>query len=445
MLLCMYAAYRMSLASVKHLRFNRVMLMSSYALSVVLPLFWLIDHEFGLFSFGSLPAAAVSGNHTLLPVAAENSPDLHTMPTVHSSWAPILLGVYFSGVIIATIHMIVTGMRLMHIVRNGERHEITSRHTLILTEDPHIAPFSWRKYIVMSHSDYQESGRLIMTHEIKHIEARHWLDLYVAQFFMIFQWYNPGAWLMREELKAVHEYQADDAVISSGVLIYDYQILLIKKAVGARFPSLANSLNHSQLKKRVNMMYKTSSSKWSRLRSLALAPAAAVAVLTFSVPAVASLISATSDAEIDLIQDKVSENTPIVHASDSADGIDSGASVTDDEETVYKSAQKMPAFPGGETELLKALYYSIIYPPEALSAGKQGSVIVQFVIRSNGKVTSPRILRSVDPLLDAEALRVVSTLPDFIPATIDDKPVAVYYTLPIKFSLVTSDSTEKSK
>lgn len=193
------------------------------------------------------------------------------------------------------------------------------------------------------------------------------------------------------------------------------------------------------------MMYKTSSSKWSRLRSLALAPAAAVAVLTFSVPAVASLISATSDAEIDLIQDKVSENTPIVHASDSADGIDSGASVTDDEETVYKSAQKMPAFPGGETELLKALYYSIIYPPEALSAGKQGCVIVQFVIRSNGKVTSPRIVRSVDPLLDAEALRVVSTLPDFIPGTIDDKPVAVYYTLPIKFSLVTSDSTEKSK
>lgn len=193
------------------------------------------------------------------------------------------------------------------------------------------------------------------------------------------------------------------------------------------------------------MMYKTSSSKWSRLRSLALAPAAAVAVLTFSVPAVASLISATSDAELGLIQDKVSENTPIVHASDSADGIDSGVAVTDDEETVYKSAQKMPTFPGGETELLKTLYRNIMYPPKALSAGKQGSVIVQFVIRSNGKVTSPRILRSVDPLLDAEALRVVSTLPDFIPGTIDDKPVAVYYTLPIKFSLVTSDSTEKSK
>lgn len=192
------------------------------------------------------------------------------------------------------------------------------------------------------------------------------------------------------------------------------------------------------------MMYKTSSSKWSRLRSLALAPAAAVAVLTFSVPAVASLISATSDAELGLIQSKVSEKAPIVHASDSANGIDSSVSVNDDEK-VYKIAQKMPTFPGGEAELLKTLNYSIIYPPEALSAGKQGLVIVQFVIRSNGKVTSPRILRSVDPLLDAEALRVVSTLPDFIPGTIDDKPVAVYYTLPIKFSLVTSDSTEKSK
>lgn len=177
----------------------------------------------------------------------------------------------------------------------------------------------------------------------------------------------------------------------------------------------------------------------------ALVPAAAVAVLTFSVPAVASLISATSDAELGLIQDKVSEKTPIVHASDSADGIDSGVAVTDDEETVYKSAQKMPTFPGGETELLKTLYYSIIYPPEALSAGKQGLVIVQFVIRSNGKVTSPRIVRSVDLLLDAEALRVVNALPDFIPGTIDGKPVAVYYTVPIKFSLAKSQSTEKSK
>ena len=101
----------------------------------------------------------------------------------------------------------------------------------------------------------------------------------MAQLVAVFQWYNPAAWLMREELKAVHEYQADSGVISSGVNPREYQMLLIKKAVGARFPSLANSLNHSKLKKRITMMYNPKTSASRRLRVLALAPAFAAAVL----------------------------------------------------------------------------------------------------------------------------------------------------------------------
>ncbi|MDE5647163.1 MAG: TonB family protein [Muribaculaceae bacterium] len=441
LLTCMYVTYKWMLSSEKHAAFNRALLLAVYAVSIIIPLAWINRHR---FIYGT--HAPVMDNIEQLPANITISASQLPLPdTAATNWNNILFAVYLLGMLAVLLHTSVIAFRLMCVIKNGNHTKIASNQTLVLTGNTNISPFSWFRYIVMSENDYNQYGRLIMTHEKRHLDLYHWIDLYVTQLFITFQWYNPAAWLMRDELRNIHEYQADDAVISSGAEIYQYQMLLIKKAVGARFPSLANSLNHSQLKKRVNMMYKTSPSKWSRLRSLALAPAAAVAVLTFSVPAVASLINATSAAELALIQDKVSEKTPIVHAPDSIGSIHSGVNVTDDGEIVHKMAQKMPTFPGGEVELMKTLYYNIIYPSEAITAGKQGTVVVQFVIRSNGKVASPRILRKVDPLLDAEALRVVSALPDFIPGTIDDKPVAVYYTLPIKFSLVTSESTEKDK
>ncbi len=85
---------------------------------------------------------------------------------------------------------------------------------------------------------------------------------------------------MIEEMKNVHEYQADNAVINSGADMRKYQYLLIEKAVGKRFPSPANSLNHSNLKKRVTMMYKSKPSAMRRLAGIAVIPAAAAALLS---------------------------------------------------------------------------------------------------------------------------------------------------------------------
>lgn len=140
-----------------------------------------------------------------------------------SDWMDILLAVYILGAVIVAVHTVVVTVRLMQIVRSGEHMQFPN-YTLILIDDVDISPFSWRKYIIMSRQDYREFGSLVLAHEIKHLEARHWMDLYIAQLVTVLQWYNPAAWLMREELKTVHEYQADDAVITSGVKIYDYSI-----------------------------------------------------------------------------------------------------------------------------------------------------------------------------------------------------------------------------
>ena len=131
-----------------------------------------------------------------------------------------------------------------------------------------IAPFSWMKYIVISRKDLEENGREILIHEAAHIRHRHSIDLLIANVCVFFQWFNPGAWLLKQELQNIHEYEADETVINEGVNAKDYQLLLIKKAVGTRLYSMANSFNHSKLKKRITMMLKEKSSPWARMKYL---------------------------------------------------------------------------------------------------------------------------------------------------------------------------------
>jgi len=217
-------------------------------------------------------------------------------------WLTAVLWIYLSGVVLTAVQTLLIASRLWRIISAGETVR-EGRYKIILTDDRSIAPFSWWRYVVMSRSDWNESGRMILTHELQHLSLHHWIDLAVAQIISIFQWYNPSAWLMREEFKTVHEYQADKAVLESGIPARDYQMLLIKKAVGARFPSLANSLNHSKLKKRITMMYKSKSSGEQRLKALALMPALGLALMAAALPQAKAAISTIDNSR--MLPDKV--------------------------------------------------------------------------------------------------------------------------------------------
>ncbi|WP_285798775.1 M56 family metallopeptidase, partial [Duncaniella freteri] len=240
LLALMYMAYKWVLASENQHRFNRIVLWSIYLVSLsAIPLGgaadrWLAD------SSEALPAGLIEvGGIMMLPVAEDSA-------SLADIICSAILWIYVSGMVVAMLHTGVVAVRLALIVRSGSGADACGQR-VILIRDEGIAPFSVMGAIVMSHKDYAESGEMIVAHECCHVRHRHWVDLVMAQLVAVFQWYNPAAWLMREELKAVHEYQADSGVISSGVNPREYQMLLIKKAVGARFSSLANSLNHSKL------------------------------------------------------------------------------------------------------------------------------------------------------------------------------------------------------
>ncbi len=424
----MYLVYKWILSGENQHGYNRAVLLGIYSISFAAPPF--------------IPTLS----HML-----DRGPDEHGtvtvgMPTVEfgtvdsaapSVLATVLTVVYFSGVFAVVVATCYSTLRLNNIIRKGERYD-RDGFTLVVHDDNGLAPFSWRNYIVMNRKDFAESGDLILAHETKHVNARHWVDLMVAQAVAAFQWYNPAAWLMREELKTVHEYQADEAVILSGTDMKQYQMLLIKKAVGGRFQSLANSLNHSNLKKRITMMYKSKSPVGRRLRVLALAPAALVAVAVVNIPAVASALTSASHA---LDGGKVTKNDGIsvTNASETT----AAAFGEQSPQKVYEMVQVAPEYPGGINELLKTLGMNLRYPAEAMATNIQGRVVVRFVVTEKGKIASPEVVKSVSPELDAEAIRVIQTLSDFNPGTIDGKPVSVYYTLPIMFKLAPDPEKKK--
>lgn len=161
-----------------------------------------------------------------------------------------------------------------------EVHEVEGATIIVASEE--LSPFSWGRYIVLSARDMAENGEAILNHELAHIRLGHTRDLVLFDLLMVGQWFNPAMWLLRRELRAIHEYEADRAVIAQGVDPRNYQMLLIKKAVGERWCSVANSLNHSNLKNRITMMLQKRTSRWAATKCLLLLPLVGLAVGAFA-------------------------------------------------------------------------------------------------------------------------------------------------------------------
>lgn len=505
----LYLSYKWVLAGENQLRFNRAVLWSIYVVSLAaLPLSGLLE---SLQHVQSVPLAPIDFENlavTEVPYTDYVEEEVPRQPL----YLTVMLWLYLAGMVAVLCQTLWIAIRLGRIISRGVTVE-EGRFRVIVIDDEGIAPFSWCRYVVMSRRDWEENGRMILTHELQHLGLRHWIDLLVAQLVGIFQWYNPAAWLMREELKAVHEYQADRAVLESGVGARDYQMLLIRKAVGAKFPSLANSLNHSKLKKRITMMYAGRTSARRRLRGLLLLPALGVAIALTGFSVVASVISDTASAEFmsdsDLSETLLKEAGPVEPVMDEAVPAEEvsivstsatkaaveerggGAEVKKDVpppvlrneageaeepallaaseaspkvaaesgavaepalepsvqqlsasthfegnfEKVLTVVEKKPMFPGGESELLKYVSRNIRYPLEAQKNNIQGRVVLQFVVKNDGSIGPVRVIRHKDPLLDEEAVRVVKSLPSFIPGELNGEPVSVWYTLPVSFKL----------
>ena len=440
-----YLFYRLLLARETFHRFNRFSLLGILLLSCLLPLV-----EVSVKQETEVHQTMLTLEQLLMMADAVNATEAGARTeTATVTWIQVALLVYLAGIVFFAFRNVYSLVRLLMLLKSGKKEDIGSylpgrkeRVTLIV-HNCDIAPFSWMGYIVISRKDLEENGREILIHELAHIHNRHSWDLLVADVCIFFQWFNPASWLLKQELQNIHEFEADETVIKEGVDAKQYQLLLIKKAVGTRLYSMANSFNHSSLKKRITMMLKEKSNPWARVKYLYVLPLAALAVTAFARPEVSAVTDEISSAKVNDLAEMVKTNLPESVVEAVKDTLPPGVihvpqEVKDDLKgtPVFEVVEQMPEYPdGGMAGLMEYFKKNMRYPEAAKEAGMQGRVTVQFVVNKDGSISGAKVLRSVEPDFDAEAIRLVNAMPKWKPGMQDGKPVPVKFTVPVKFML----------
>lgn len=451
----LFLPYMLILRKESFFRLNRTVLLLILLLSLVLPLMNI--HSLSWDSQPVVQAARQQMVEVGIPVnAGMLLPEVAVQGErngIQASWFHIVSFLFVLGTLFVFFLRVSQILRMGYVIRTGSLWHQREDGVMVYCHADDVSPFSWMDNIVISARDYDENAREILLHERAHVMARHSWDLLLLALLQTMQWWNPLVYILGGSLRDVHEYEADDFVLRSGVSAKAYQLLLIKKVVGASSYTFANNFDHSLTLKRITMMQKSKSSVWMRSKVLYIIPMATLALSAFATSESVS----PSGNEIAKNEDKVIKISPsgqadgtkkvgssVVFPTDSSvvcllDGkeatqetaralspeeIESITVVKNPEaaasmgypgKTVqviktkkdgavlssYDTPQKVSYVPnpgvqaqfkGGEGALMKWLATNIKYPSEAQSQGVMGRVQVEFFITETGQITNIRAI-----------------------------------------------------
>ena len=431
-LLVFYLFYRFLLKKETFHRFNRVVLVGTAMLSFLLPLCIITIHK---------PVEMDPVAPEPVVVAAELSapePVPFVEPTL--PWWPVALTILFwVGVAFVLGRVIVSLLSIIRIIRQGEP-VVEEDGCQIIVTDRDIDPFSWMKCIVLSRKDWEAPHASILTHEKAHIAFGHSTEVLLVDVLTALQWFNPAIWMLRSDLKELHEYEADDAVLRAGANLKEYQYLLIRKAVSKSGYSVANSFNHSILKNRITMMSKSKSPLSRGLRVLWLLPLVCLAI---------GLQARTVYVPVDKDSEKnVSDEKPRGYLSEIVVIGYAGREATPRPKSLETDEWPSVKNPDCDTEAVCRENFSwwlnarLIYPDEAKT--DEGTVLAKFTVGTDGKVKDIGILWSVSEQLDRIVAQQIAKSPDWTPAMKDGKPVEMTFIQPVVFKVRVSSRTTSS-
>ncbi|WP_299269955.1 M56 family metallopeptidase [uncultured Prevotella sp.] len=305
-------------------RLNRIIILGCLILSFAVPLIHITS--------GTNPTVAMVRQAVQLP---EIMIDGNGSKQPTWNLADIIIGIYTIGVVAIFTMIVVQTASLIQRLRKCEHIADNSGNTIVLT-DYAISPFCFFHYIVMSRDDYANNRGFILTHEQEHIRLHHYIDLVVLQVATIIQWFNPFVWLIGKNLKAIHEFEVDEAVLNKGIDATQYQQFLVIKAVGNRLQPFANNLNKESLKRRIIMMNQKKSNRWMMLKALFVIPVATLAVSVFAnttdMRSMAKAANTTANS--------ISTNNMQTKQSD---------------KKIFRVVEEMPKFKGGDAKLMEFL------------------------------------------------------------------------------------------
>ena len=410
-----YAFYLLVMRRTTFFRFNRVLLLAGSYLCLLLP----------FIPLRTVSASALSSELTMTGVGAA---DISRELSASFPWKEALLALYLAGALVTLALCLLSAWKMGRLIRRGESTPMEGC-TLVLLEGE-ISSFSWGRKVVMSRKDLRENPA-IFTHEKMHVRHRHSLDFLLFLPLQILFWWNPLVWITREELRLLHEYEADEGVIQNGIDATQYQLLLVRKAVGEQRFTLASGFQHAKLKNRITMMLKPTTSGWMRYAYLAMIPTLAALMYACNPSKnTAEPTSVPAETQVQaeqVVQAAVQNVAPAVSA----------AEMNKDAESVrFSLVDKKPRFNGGDAnEFSKWVNSQLTYPAQAKADGVQGRVTLQFTVGADGVLRDVRVLRGVREDLDSEAVRVISASPKWTPGEQDGKPVAVTYAYPVIYQL----------
>ena len=360
-LIAFYLLWKLLLSRETFHRFNRVALLVVMALALVLP--WM---RFTLDSPSPVTEQMVMIEELIVTPSGVVLPQQAEQPW---SVLDIVTVIYAAGMAIILGWLLHSQLSLYHMLKKGRKESLPGGITLHVLPGE-VAPFSYFNHIAISEQDYRNNPREILIHEQAHIRLRHSLDVMFTSVVTLFQWWNPAAWLLCRELRQVHEYEADKAVLNEHVDVKQYQLLLIRKSVGDQVFSMANNFNYQSLKKRIRMMTINKSNQWNKLWALAVVPVIALALLAFAnLKTEAAVIPVTADEPASVIQPVASqpEAAPVAiekNVEEKAVEEKAPEAVAQDNK-IYEAPEVMPEFPGGLEELVKFLQMNVKYPAQA--------------------------------------------------------------------------------
>ncbi len=391
---------------------NRSMLLILLAASVLIP----------LFTVNVAPTAAVLPE-VLLPVfwVGGQIEQESIVSSRNFSWQEILFFAYLIGVIIASSKF-VWGTLKLWIQLKSATLQVYNGNKLVV--HPRFEPASFFGYIMLPSFDPTDADhQLILKHESVHCTQRHTLDLILIQLLKVFFWFNPFIFMYERLIREVHEFQADHFVTRFHSEIA-YSKLLLRLATKSNSNHLVHSFNQFQTKKRIMMMTQTNTKPVQKARFILALPLLALFIAVFSFES-----SANSKGEFPESADIL--NTNLQPATDTVSVI-----LGKDGNQVFDVVEIQPNPAGGKMEgWMKYLAESIKYPEEAKKQGIEGTVIIVFVINSDGTISDVETLRGIGGGCDEEAMRVIQNAPKWTPGLQGGKPVNCRMRLPIRFKL----------
>jgi TonB family protein len=365
------------------------------------------------------------------------------------TWYQYIGIVYIFGVFLFLIRFIRNLLQLFSWTKSSQIIRKKGFRLVIMNDD--YPPFSFLNSVFIGKADYQkENFKSILAHERVHVDQLHTFDLLMIEILTVVFWLNPFVWFYKSSIQEVHEYLADDKVVNGAVNVNEYKMHIVNQFAGGDLFRLANNFGQSTLKKRITMLGRLKTPRIALVKLLLIIPIFLVLLSAFAftikeeekldldfsfkelLPRDLNLFSSFRSDPTDFYNES-KNHFPNYSSTHRINKLEYKETINLEE--VKTITDEMPVFPGGILALQKYIAEHVKYPKLAQNKQIEGRVFVSFVVNKEGKVINSSLVKKVHPQLDSEALRVVSSLPKWIPGKKDGKFVNIAYTVPINFQL----------